>query len=106
MPGNPVSSLVTYLIFVKTNINKLFGQKFYETVIATLTTNLNKKDGKRHFARGILSYNLEMEKYEVKSSGLMSSGNMFGMSVANCLIVIKEDRLDPKTGEKIECIRI
>lgn len=104
LPGNPVSSFVTFLVFVKYTLDKYYNINSNNIVRAELTSDLNKKDGKRHFSRGML-YKKD-EQYFVVDSGSHSSGDMAGLSNANCLIVIKEERISPKKGEKIECIVI
>ncbi|MDA3842990.1 MAG: molybdopterin molybdotransferase MoeA [Candidatus Kapabacteria bacterium] len=106
LPGNPVSSYVTFLIFVKANIERLFSRSESEVVTAELITDLKKRDSKRHFSVGILSYDSENEKYIVEKSGTNSSGNMLSLSDANCLMLIDEETKNPKTGDKIKCIRI
>lgn len=106
LPGNPVSSYVTFLIYVKANIEKALKIPGFEYVVAELDSDLRKRDAKRHFTRGIIRYSKERESYIVEKSGLNSSGNIAGMSYANCLIIIPEERTNPKKGEKIECIKI
>ena len=105
LPGNPVSSLVNFEIFIRENINQLFHQPKRGRVKAILKNDLKKKDKKRHFMRGILS-KVDNENYEVSSQFSQSSGNLVEMSRANCLIVIEEEILNPKKGMTVECIMI
>jgi molybdopterin molybdotransferase len=106
LPGNPVSSFVTFNIFVKNNIDKYFNFDNNNKIIAELTLDLKKKDSKRHFSRGILTYDENAGKYYVSDAGSVSSGNMASLSNANCLIIIEENRTFPKNGEMIKCIKI
>lgn len=105
LPGNPVSSYVTFNIFVKNNIDKYFGF-INKKIQAELKTNLKKKDNKCHFSRGILEYDMSDGKYYVSDAGSVSSGDMSSLSDANCLIIIQENRTFPKNGEMIECMKI
>ncbi len=105
LPGNPVSSLVNFEIFVRENINKIFNQPERERVKAVLQNDLKKEDKKRHFMRGILIKNND-GIYEVSSAFSQSSGNLVEMSKANCLMIIEEGMINPIEGTEIECIMI
>ncbi len=105
LPGNPVSSLVNFEIFVHDNINRLYNQPLRERVKAVLMNDLKKKDNKRHFMRGILSVN-DKGEYEVSSKFSQSSGNLVEMSRANCLIVIEEGIHNPVKGTVVKCIKM
>ena len=105
LPGNPVSSLVTYIIFVKRHILKLFGNQELTTLQAVLKNNISKQDKKRHFIRGIMK-KVNQYEHEVTLSGQQSSGNLAQMGKANCLIVIEEEKINPTIGETVECIMI
>lgn len=104
LPGNPVSSLVNFYVFVKPAIEFLFKQKSLEPITAVLQNEIKKKDGKRHFALGILFK--DNNEWKVTSKFSQSSGNLVEMSRANCLIVLNEDLRNPQKGERVECIMI
>ncbi|AFH50509.1 Molybdopterin biosynthesis enzyme MoeA [Ignavibacterium album JCM 16511] len=104
LPGNPVSSLVNFYVFIKPAIEFLFKQDEIKNITATLQNDLKKKDGKRHFSRGILFE--EKGEWKVTSEFSQSSGNLVEMSRANCLIEIEEERVNPKKGERLKCILI
>lgn len=104
LPGNPVSSLVNFYVFIKPAIEFLFKQNPLNKVKAVVQNNLKKKDGKRHFARGILFK--ENDEWKVTSEFSQSSGNLVEMSRANCLIEIEETKTNPTKGELVECIMI
>uniref|UniRef100_A0A832G2D5 Molybdopterin molybdenumtransferase n=1 Tax=Ignavibacterium album TaxID=591197 RepID=A0A832G2D5_9BACT len=104
LPGNPVSSLVNFYVFIKPAIEFLFRQNEIKSVTATLQNDLKKKDGKRHFPRGILFE--ENGEWKVTSEFSQSSGNLVEMSRSNCLIEIEEDKLNPQKGDRVKCILI
>lgn len=54
LPGNPVSSLVNFYIFIKPAIDHLFHQNYINQITAVLLDDLKKKDSERHFSRGVL----------------------------------------------------
>ncbi|HEX2865519.1 MAG TPA: gephyrin-like molybdotransferase Glp [Ignavibacteriales bacterium] len=105
LPGNPVSSLVTFYLFVKTNIMKCFGLSEQPPLRAVLKKSITKSDSKRHFVRGLVSRD-ELGVISAVPVGQQSSGNLVQMSMSNCLIVIEEERLNPQEGEEVECIMI
>ncbi len=105
LPGNPVSALVTYIVFIKRNVLKLFGYPELSTVQAVLKSNVLKKDKKRHFGRGTLK-RVDANLYNVTLAEEQSSGNLAQMGKANCLIVIEEEKNNPKIGDTVECIMI
>ncbi len=102
LPGNPVSSQINFKVYIKENVNNLFGMQNTEQVEAELLNDLKKKDKKRYFMKGFLKK--ENGKYFVTSKFSQSSGNMVELSRANCLIVIEEEHLNPKKGERVNCI--
>ncbi|MGC8858226.1 MAG: molybdopterin molybdotransferase MoeA [Ignavibacteria bacterium] len=104
LPGNPVSSLVGFKVFIRPAIDYIFHQPLVPIIDAVLQSPYKKNDNKRHFARGFLYK--EEEIWKVKTQYSQSSGNMVEMSMSNCLIVFKEEMLNPKEGERVECILI
>jgi len=105
LPGNPVSCIVNFLIFIKNNILHLLGVEKDDLFIAELTEDLKKKDGKKHFMRGMFSKSIDGNIF-VKRVGLQSSGNLAEMGKANCLIIFDEEKRELKKGEKVFCIPI
>jgi molybdopterin molybdotransferase len=105
LPGNPVSCLVSFIIFVKKNILRLFGIIEDDFFSAQLSEDIRKGDGKLHFMRGIYSKELN-GSVSVKRVGLQSSGNLAEMGKSNCLIIFDEEKREMKSGEKVICIPI
>jgi len=106
LPGNPVSSFVSFTLFIKPVVLKFYGREDFNSHFAILTTPIKKMDTKRHFIRGRLKLDDGSKKYYVSLSGSQSSGNLAGLSNSNCLIVIPEEMINPATGEEVECIMI
>jgi len=105
LPGNPVSSLVNFEIFIRENIIKLYHQPNQEYIEAVLQNNLKKTDTKRHFMRGVLTMT-DDGTYEVSSKFSQSSGALVEMSKANCLIIIEEETINPQKGKTVKCMMI
>lgn len=96
LPGNPVSTIVTYLLFVTKAIDALSGMTPVDplTIPALLTKPLRHSRGRREYQRGILSR--DGNRLCVRSTGDQSSNRLATMSSANCLILVPEteDSLD------------
>lgn len=105
LPGNPVSSLVNFEIFIRENIIKLYHQPNREYIEAVLQNNLKKTDSKRHFMRGVLTKTND-GRYEVSSKFSQSSGALVEMSKANCLMIIEEETINPQKGIIVKCMMI
>ncbi|MGB5849808.1 MAG: gephyrin-like molybdotransferase Glp [Ignavibacteriaceae bacterium] len=105
LPGNPVSSLVNFEIFIRENIIKLYNQPEQEYIEAVLQNDLKKTDNKRHFMRGVLTKTTD-GTYEVSSKYSQSSGSLVEMSKENCLIVIEEETINPAKGKVVKCMMI
>ena len=103
LPGNPVSTMVTFLKLVRPALGKLRGLRAVQSELrlqATLEEDYEKKDGKTHFARGIVRN--ENGKLLVRRSGSQSSGVLTSMAVANCLIIIPENVTLAKAGTQVD----
>lgn len=105
LPGNPVSSLVNFLLFVQQNIQMMYRIPLNPKYRAILEEDLKKEDSKRHFMRGVCRYESD-GKFYARKIGSQSSGNLAEMGKANCLIIVEEDRMNPAKGETVECIMI
>ncbi|HXG38503.1 MAG TPA: gephyrin-like molybdotransferase Glp [Bacteroidota bacterium] len=102
LPGNPVSTMVTFLQFVRPAIQTMQGRTDSEPIRlpARMMQDYVKKDGKRHFLRGILRN--DNGSLTVQTTGTQSSAALSSMALANCLIVVPEQRTDIKAGEEVE----
>lgn len=102
LPGNPVSSLVTFHWFVVPAIRMMLGMPPEPYRIrATLTEALRKHDDKRHGRRGIL-HRSDDGTLAVRTTGTQSSGAMSSMSRGNCLIILDEATGDLSPGDQVE----
>lgn len=103
LPGNPVSTMVTFLKFVKPALLKLMGHQTLDAslkVHATLQHEITKSDGKRHFVRGILES--QNRALTVRSTGSQASNVLSSLTMANCLIILPEEKSHFNKGEEVE----
>ena len=101
LPGNPVSSMVSYEIFVRPALLKMMGHaRIYRAVIsATMEEELKKTDARKHFMR--VTLHQENGKYLASTTGAQGSGILSSMAKANGLAVIDEARMVVKAGEEV-----
>jgi molybdopterin molybdotransferase len=106
LPGNPVSCMVTFKLFVEPLIKKKAGSLHYETKIvrARVSHEIEKKKGMRSFSRGILSF--IQDGWVVRSTGEQGSHLIHSMVEANCLMDLPEEAEVIKEGEMINVIPI
>jgi len=88
LPGNPVSALLTFEVFVRPALLKMAGRtKLHRPrVQARLLDRIDKPTGLRMFARGIY----DEAEGTVRSTGPQGSGILRSMSLANSLIDLPE----------------
>ena len=102
LPGNPVSSMVTFEQFVRPALLKMMGHRqiFRPIIDAVLKEEIRKEPGKKHFIRALVS--LENDGYFVTTTGPQGSGILRSMVKANSLIIIPEDQEIVRAGEKVK----
>ena len=102
LPGNPVSSMITFEQLVRLAIMKMGGHRHLErqTVEAVFKEKFSKHPDRRHFLRGILSH--EDGQLTVKTTGPQGSGILTSMVKANGLIDIAEEIEKVNPGDTIK----
>ncbi|MGZ3568683.1 MAG: molybdopterin molybdotransferase MoeA [Thermodesulfobacteriota bacterium] len=102
LPGNPVSSMISFEQFVRPSLLKMMGHRklFRPAVEAVLKEDIKKMAGKRYFIRGSVSF--EKNQYFVTSTGEQGSGILRSMVRANGLIVIPEEQEIVRAGERVK----
>jgi molybdopterin molybdotransferase len=103
LPGNPVSVMVTFQVFLKPAIRQLAGEQHTAPMILKmrLLADLRKKPGRMEYQRGIMSMDSNGETV-VSSTGEQGSGILSSMTQANCYIILPDDSDGVKAGEMVE----
>jgi molybdopterin molybdotransferase len=101
LPGNPVASMLTFLLFVRPALYKMAGRTrlLSDLYPARAAEAMQKKPGRREFKRGVLAWH--GDGFEVRTTGPQGSGILSSMVAGNCLVVIEEARGDVKRGEQV-----
>jgi molybdopterin molybdotransferase len=92
LPGNPVSTMVTFELFARPMIDVLAGMLPRKLVFlhAKLKSEIKIKVGLKRFLPAVLSG--EFEQAEVELTGWQGSGDIAAIARANCYVVIAADR--------------
>lgn len=106
LPGNPVSSMITFELFARPAILKMMGKKNLSkpTIEAILDGHIKNTDGRRIFARAIVSR--EGDRYLARVAGPQGSGILTSMSRANGLVIVPEDVEAVEEGETVEVLML
>ena len=99
LPGNPVSALVSFEVFIRTPLRAAMGLPRPERprLDATLTEGLTSPRGKRQFRRGVL----DVPAATVTSYGPPASHHLRWLASANCLLEIDEDVVELAAGSPV-----
>ena len=102
LPGNPVSSMITFEQFARPAISKMMGKKTLTkpTIRAIIEANIANNDGRRVFARVIVTR--RDGQYYASVTGPQGSGILTSIAKANGLAVIPETSKGVKAGEMVE----
>ena len=99
LPGNPVSTMVTFELFARPMIEALAGMAPQPLVFvrARLKSEIRTKTGLKRFLPAVLSG--EFENAEVELARWQGSGDIAALTRANCYVVIPPDRERIEAGE-------
>lgn len=103
LPGNPVSSTVTFDQIAKQILAQLSGQpqKAKIKFTATLSTDIRKRPGRFDFQRGVASID-ENGHWQVQALKKQGSGILSSISDANCYILLEAEQGSMSKGESVE----
>ena len=99
LPGNPVSALVSFEVFIRAPLRAAMGLPHPERkrITAELTEPLTSPGGKRQFRRGVL----DPHGLTVTSYGPPASHHLRWLASANCLLEIDEDVVELAAGSPV-----
>ncbi|MGI9311577.1 MAG: molybdopterin molybdotransferase MoeA [bacterium] len=101
LPGNPVSVMVTFEIFVKPALRRLAGETAPTPLRLSVksASKLRKRPGRAEYQRGVLT--ADADGATVRSTGEQGSGILRSMGEANCFIILPTDAGDVRAGEMV-----
>jgi molybdopterin molybdotransferase len=104
LPGNPVSTMVTFELFARPAIRKMMGhaRPHRRSVAVTLVEPVSVKPRLQHFLRAIVT---EREgRLEARLTGPQGSGILSSMILANALLIVPEGQFDTPAGASVQAL--
>jgi molybdopterin molybdotransferase len=103
LPGNPVSSMVSFELFGRPAIFTMLGRTDWQRPLIRAITrdSVVNTDARRFYARCIVTKG-DDGRYYADLTGPQGSGILTSMSAANALTVIPEDLPEAKPGDEID----
>jgi molybdopterin molybdotransferase len=104
LPGNPVSTMVTFALFVRPVIDALAGAHARPLVFswAKLKSELRTRTGLTRFLPAVLGG--EFDHAEVEPVPWQGSGDIAAAARANCYLVVPPDRERLEAGEMVNVL--
>ncbi|MYC55435.1 MAG: molybdopterin molybdotransferase MoeA [Chloroflexi bacterium] len=99
LPGNPVSTMVTFEVLVRPALAKLAGRALRRRTIQATTADDLRSDGRRSYNRVRLSR--EGGAVVARSTGSQSSGALMSMLLADGLAIIPEGQRFVPAGSEL-----
>jgi molybdopterin molybdotransferase len=106
LPGNPVSTMVTFELFVRPAIRWMSGHAlpFRRAVPVRVAEAVGVKPRLQHFLRAIVTET--PAGAEARLTGPQGSGILMSMALANALLVIPEGQFETPAGATVQALRL
>ncbi len=104
LPGNPVSTMVTFELFVRPAIRRLAGRRlpFRRSVPVVVAEPIKLGPKLQHFLRAVVTPGNGLP--EARLTGPQGSGILTSMVLANALLVIPEGQFETPAGSEARAI--
>lgn len=101
LPGDPIAAYISCELFIRPMIRQMMGLfDLYRPVHkARLSNSVTSSEGETTFLRGLVTGNIK-EGFHVEV--LENQHDLVGLSDANCLVVIGEERTTVSSGEIVD----
>ncbi len=106
LPGNPVSSMITFEVFARPAICTMMGKKDFtrHRLMAVMGDTIKNADRRRVFARVVVS---ERDgRHFARLTGSQGSGILTSMTKSNALAIIPEDVREVTPGDIVEVVMV
>ena len=107
LPGNPVSTMVTFEVFVRPALLRMAGHTalFAPTVPVSFAGDYPARPGLTHFARVRLHHRAD-GVITAKPTGAQGSHILTSMAAADALAVVPEEHAGARTGDLLPALRL
>jgi molybdopterin molybdotransferase len=104
LPGNPVSALVVFEIFVRPGLLRMMGLRdvFPQAVNVKLATAYQRKPGRTEFVRAQLKY--ESGEWLAYIHSRQGSGSMSSLTAGSALVIAPRQRGNLEVGDVLKAI--
>ncbi|HUN86278.1 MAG TPA: gephyrin-like molybdotransferase Glp [Terracidiphilus sp.] len=110
LPGNPISSAVTFLLFAAPMLEALAGCRElgprFAAASLSRNTDRNAKPGLTRFLPAHCNFNPEVGVPQVETVPWNGSGDLPAFARSNCFVVIPEDASSLEAGTIVRILRI
>jgi len=105
LPGNPVSTMVTFDLFVRPMLRRMLGHErlFRRPTPVTLEEPVSIGARLTHFLRAIVTVRPD-GTMTARLTGPQGSGILTSMATANALLIVPEDRQHVDAGETLHAL--
>lgn len=106
LPGNPVSALVSFEVFVRPALRRAMGESSLHrpTVTARADVGWRSPAGKRQFTRARLRTGPGPGEHGCEPVGGQGSHLVADLAVADALAVVPEDVTEVSPGDEVQCM--
>jgi molybdopterin molybdotransferase len=106
LPGNPVSTMVTFELFARPAVRKMMGQQlpYRRSVPVRLTEPVNVKPRLQHFLRGVVGQ--KGGELVARLTGPQGSGILTSMVHANALLIVPEGQFETPAGNTVQALML
>ncbi|HMA34422.1 MAG TPA: gephyrin-like molybdotransferase Glp [Chloroflexia bacterium] len=107
LPGNPVSSLVSFEQFGRPAILKMLGRTGWARPVLQVraTEAIPNTSGREHYIRAVVTRTATGE-YEARSTGEQGSGILTSLTQANAMLIVEETRTLVQPGDMVRAIML
>jgi molybdopterin molybdotransferase len=104
LPGNPVSTMVTFELFVRPAIRAMAGHAlpFRRAIRVRAAEPISLKPKLQHFLRAVVTP--AADGFEARLTGPQGSGILTSMIKANALLVVPEGQHETPVGAELDAI--
>ena len=102
LPGNPVSTMVTFEVLVRPALAKIAGRSISQRRVKATAADDMHSDGRRTYARVKLSR--KDDRLIARATGIQSSGALMSMVLADGLAIIPEDQKLVRAGSELNVL--
>ncbi|QCX47327.1 molybdopterin molybdenumtransferase MoeA [Arcanobacterium haemolyticum] len=104
LPGNPVSVLTNFEVFIRPSLRKMAGHSHIhrQSIKARVVRGWESPAGQREFVRARVLGN-PRDGYQLEPTGDPRRPLLTALSAANCLAIVPESQIHVAVGEELVC---